>query len=81
MDPITLLFGFSGRINRAKYWLAVLIWVVAWVLVVALLFISGFSTASIVAAGTILGWAASSRMLRLFRRSACATRLPDTRRT
>lgn len=25
MDPKTLLFGFQGRINRAKYWLAALI--------------------------------------------------------
>ncbi len=28
MDFGTLLFGFSGRINRAKYWLAVLIYIV-----------------------------------------------------
>ena len=28
MNPIVLLFGFSGRINRAKFWLAALIYVV-----------------------------------------------------
>jgi uncharacterized membrane protein YhaH (DUF805 family) len=26
-----LLFGFSGRINRAKIWLWILIWIIAWV--------------------------------------------------
>jgi uncharacterized membrane protein YhaH (DUF805 family) len=30
MDWTTLLFSFSGRINRGKYWLAVLIYMVAW---------------------------------------------------
>jgi uncharacterized membrane protein YhaH (DUF805 family) len=28
MNPFVLLFGFSGRINRAKFWLAALIYVV-----------------------------------------------------
>jgi uncharacterized membrane protein YhaH (DUF805 family) len=31
MDWTTLLFGFTGRINRSKYWLAFFIWIVAWV--------------------------------------------------
>jgi uncharacterized membrane protein YhaH (DUF805 family) len=31
MDWITLLFSFTGRVNRGKYWLAFLIWVMAWV--------------------------------------------------
>jgi uncharacterized membrane protein YhaH (DUF805 family) len=31
MDWTTLLFSFNGRINRGKYWLAVLIYVVVWV--------------------------------------------------
>jgi uncharacterized membrane protein YhaH (DUF805 family) len=31
MDWTTLLFSFRGRINRGKYWLAVLIYVVVWV--------------------------------------------------
>ena len=30
MNPGNLLFTFKGRINRAKYWLAVLIWCVVW---------------------------------------------------
>jgi uncharacterized membrane protein YhaH (DUF805 family) len=29
MDWRNLLFSFDGRINRAKYWLALLIWLVA----------------------------------------------------
>jgi len=28
MNPFVLLFGFSGRINRAKFWLAALIYIV-----------------------------------------------------
>jgi uncharacterized membrane protein YhaH (DUF805 family) len=31
MDWTTLLFSFNGRINRGKYWLAILIYVVVWV--------------------------------------------------
>ncbi|MBB5049663.1 uncharacterized membrane protein YhaH (DUF805 family) [Rhodopseudomonas rhenobacensis] len=31
MDLTTLLFSFNGRINRGKYWLAVLIYVAAWI--------------------------------------------------
>src|SRR3981081_1904315 len=30
MNPGNLLFTFKGRINRAKYWLALLIWCVVW---------------------------------------------------
>ena len=30
MDWTALLFSFNGRINRAKYWLAVLIYMVVW---------------------------------------------------
>ena len=30
MDWTTLLFSFNGRINRGKYWLALLIYVVVW---------------------------------------------------
>jgi uncharacterized membrane protein YhaH (DUF805 family) len=30
MGFINLLFSVSGRINRAKYWLAVLFWTAAW---------------------------------------------------
>jgi len=35
MDYTNLLFSFEGRINRAKYWLAVLIWFVIWVVALA----------------------------------------------
>jgi uncharacterized membrane protein YhaH (DUF805 family) len=28
MSLFHLLFGFSGRINRGKYWLAVVLWLV-----------------------------------------------------
>jgi uncharacterized membrane protein YhaH (DUF805 family) len=38
MDWTTLLFSFSGRINRGKYWLAVLIYVVVWIVFVAAVF-------------------------------------------
>jgi uncharacterized membrane protein YhaH (DUF805 family) len=33
MDPFQLFFGFSGRINRAKFWLALVINIVAWLIV------------------------------------------------
>jgi uncharacterized membrane protein YhaH (DUF805 family) len=36
MDWTTLLFSFNGRINRAKYWLAVLIYLVVWTAFIAL---------------------------------------------
>ena len=37
-----ILFGFSGRINRAKYWLAVLFWTAVWIvaLILFVLFIA-----------------------------------------
>jgi uncharacterized membrane protein YhaH (DUF805 family) len=35
MDWTTLLFSFNGRINRGKYWLAVLIYMVAWIIFIA----------------------------------------------
>ena len=34
MDWKTLLFSFSGRANRAKYWLTVLIVAIAWIVAV-----------------------------------------------
>ena len=36
MDYTNLLFSFEGRINRGKYWLAVLIWVIAWLVALAI---------------------------------------------
>ena len=43
MDWKTLLFSFSGRINRGKYWLAVLIYMVVWIafIAVALMLLGG----------------------------------------
>jgi uncharacterized membrane protein YhaH (DUF805 family) len=35
MDWTTLLFSFNGRINRGKYWLAVLIYMVVWIAFIA----------------------------------------------
>ena len=35
MDWTTLLFSFTGRINRGKYWLAVLIYMVVWTAFIA----------------------------------------------
>jgi uncharacterized membrane protein YhaH (DUF805 family) len=39
MDWTTLLFGFRGRINRAKYWLAVLIYTLAVIAYTVLIFV------------------------------------------
>jgi uncharacterized membrane protein YhaH (DUF805 family) len=36
VDWTTLLFSFNGRINRGKYWLAVLIYLVVWIVFIAL---------------------------------------------
>src|ERR1043165_7045179 len=36
MDWTTLLFSFQGRINRGKYWLAVLIYFAVWTTFIAL---------------------------------------------
>jgi uncharacterized membrane protein YhaH (DUF805 family) len=41
MDFFQLLFGFSGRINRAKYWLAALIYLVVMLIAVGLAFAGG----------------------------------------
>src|ERR1700710_2394160 len=35
MDWTTLLFSFNGRINRGKYWFAVLIYMAAWTTFIA----------------------------------------------
>ncbi len=36
MDYRNLLFSFDGRINRAKYWIAALIWLVIWLVALAI---------------------------------------------
>jgi uncharacterized membrane protein YhaH (DUF805 family) len=35
MDLLFFLFGFGGRINRAKYWLALVLYTVAWLIFAA----------------------------------------------
>jgi uncharacterized membrane protein YhaH (DUF805 family) len=50
MDPIDLLFGFKGRIGRANYWLAVVIWFVLWIVAMVVMLMLGFPTAMIVVA-------------------------------
>jgi uncharacterized membrane protein YhaH (DUF805 family) len=42
-----LLFSFQGRINRAKYWLSFLIWIVAWAVVIAAVIATKLSVAAI----------------------------------
>ena len=34
MSLFHLLFGFSGRVNRGKFWLAVVLWIMFWVIAV-----------------------------------------------
>ena len=43
MSLLHLLFGFSGRINRGKYWLAVVLWIVFWVIAVPVCVLAGFT--------------------------------------
>ena len=42
MSLFHLLFGFSGRINRSKYWLAVVLWLVFWAIALPVCFLAGF---------------------------------------
>jgi uncharacterized membrane protein YhaH (DUF805 family) len=41
MDLANLLFTYTGRINRAKYWIAVLIYVIALVVILAIAYPMG----------------------------------------
>ena len=34
MSLFHLLFGFSGRANRGKFWLAVVLWIIFWAIAV-----------------------------------------------
>ena len=43
MSLLHLLFGFSGRINRAKYWLAVVLWLVFWAIALPVCLLAGFA--------------------------------------
>jgi uncharacterized membrane protein YhaH (DUF805 family) len=42
MNLFHLLFGFSGRINRGKYWLAVVLWLVFWAIALPACLLAGF---------------------------------------
>jgi uncharacterized membrane protein YhaH (DUF805 family) len=43
MSLLHLLFGFSGRINRAKFWLAVVLWIVFWAIAVPACVVAAFA--------------------------------------
>jgi uncharacterized membrane protein YhaH (DUF805 family) len=61
MDWTSLLFSFNGRINRGKYWLVVLVYMVAWIVfgAVVLSWLGGVNTDNLFSlAGGALGfWA------------------------
>ncbi|MGM4894184.1 DUF805 domain-containing protein [Tardiphaga sp. 839_C3_N1_4] len=63
MDWTTLLFSFTGRINRGKYWLAILIYIVAWIafMAAALIWLGGFDTDRLfsMVGGALLLWLAA----------------------
>src|SRR3954467_2796136 len=42
MSLLHLLFGFSGRINRGKYWLAIVLWLSFWVIALPVCLLAGF---------------------------------------
>jgi uncharacterized membrane protein YhaH (DUF805 family) len=42
MSLLHLLFGFSGRINRGKFWLAVVLWIVFWAIAVPICVLAAF---------------------------------------
>ncbi|HEX4557554.1 MAG TPA: DUF805 domain-containing protein [Xanthobacteraceae bacterium] len=37
-----LLFNFDGRINRGKYWLAFLVWIIAWCIAAVVMFLFSY---------------------------------------
>jgi uncharacterized membrane protein YhaH (DUF805 family) len=43
MGIFHLFFGFSGRINRGKYWLTLVIWLVIWIVAVVAFLLSGLA--------------------------------------
>jgi uncharacterized membrane protein YhaH (DUF805 family) len=38
-----LLFGFSGRINRGRFWLGVLLWIVFWIIAFIVILVAGLA--------------------------------------
>jgi uncharacterized membrane protein YhaH (DUF805 family) len=43
MGIFHLFFGFSGRINRGKYWLTLVIWLLIWIVAIVAILVSGFA--------------------------------------
>jgi uncharacterized membrane protein YhaH (DUF805 family) len=60
MDWIALLFRFNGRINRGKYWLAVLIYIAVWTtfIAVSLIWLGGLNIENLLsfAGAALLIW-------------------------
>jgi uncharacterized membrane protein YhaH (DUF805 family) len=50
MNPFALLFDYRGRINRAKFWLAVAIWIVFFLLAIGIGSTTGSRDAVFIAA-------------------------------
>jgi len=43
MGMFHLFFGFSGRINRGKYWLTLVIWLLIWIVAIVALLLGGLA--------------------------------------
>jgi len=43
MGILHLFFGFSGRINRGKYWLALVIWILIWIVAIGAFLLWGLA--------------------------------------
>jgi uncharacterized membrane protein YhaH (DUF805 family) len=43
MGIFHLFFGFSGRINRGKYWLTLVIWLLIWIVAIVAILVSGLA--------------------------------------
>ena len=43
MGILHLFFGFSGRINRGKYWLTLVIWLLIWIVAIIAFVLGGLA--------------------------------------
>ena len=43
MGVLDLFFGFGGRINRAKFWLTLVVWLLIWIVAIAAFALSGLA--------------------------------------
>ena len=43
MGALDLFFGFSGRINRAKFWLTLVVWLLIWIVAIAAFVVGGLA--------------------------------------